>query len=235
MRPFPLMLFAAGFGNRMGVLTADRPKPLISVAGMPLIDHALTLATDANVNKIVVNLHYCGQQIVDHLQGRPIEFSWEKDTILETGGGLRAALPLLGGGPVLTLNSDAVWTNHSALAQLLGAWDGDKMDALVLLLPVEQAIGHAGTSDFLLTLDGKIARANGAQGLVYLGAQIIRTDLLTAIDAPVFSLNLIWDQMIDAGRAYGLIYRGGWCDVGSPSGIILAEALLATAPDTADV
>lgn len=219
------MLFAAGFGTRMGALTANRPKPLIPVAGKALIDHALMIATTAGISRIVVNLHYLGGQIAAHLQNRNVILSWEPGQILETGGGLKAALPLLGEGPVLTLNTDAVWTGKNPLAQLLAAWNPDKMDALLLLLPAEQALGHNGTGDFLLAPDGRITRANGASAPIYLGAQILKTQALSAISEPVFSLNRLWDAAISQNRAYGLIHQGGWCDVGRPDGIALAESL----------
>ena len=221
------MLFAAGFGTRMGALTAHVPKPLIAVGGKRLINHALALADAAKITDIVVNLHYLGKQIEDYLQDQRVRFSWERDIILETGGGLRAALPLLGDGPVITLNTDAVWTNPAALTQLMAGWEDSTMDALVLVLPAHLATGHNGNGDFVMAADGKISRANGAAGLVYLGAQILKTDRLADIATPVFSLNLIWDQMIADGRLYGLIYDGGWCDVGSPEGLAQAETLLA--------
>jgi MurNAc alpha-1-phosphate uridylyltransferase len=219
------MLFAAGFGTRMGALTAHRPKPLIEVAGKPLIDHALELADAAGVGKIVVNLHYLGEQIAEHLRGRDIALAWEREQILETGGGLKSALPLLGDGAVLTLNTDAVWSGENPLSQLLAAWDPDKMDALLLLLPAEKALGHSGTGDFLLANDGQISRALGKTGPIYLGAQILKTEALNAITEPVFSLNKLWDIAIANGRAYGLIHNGGWCDVGRPDGIALAEQM----------
>lgn len=219
------MLFAAGFGTRMGVLTANTPKPLIKVAGMPLIDHALTLADAAKVGKTVVNLHYLGDQIARHLQGRDIALSWEHTQILETGGGLKAALPLLRADTVFTLNTDAIWSGQNPLIELQAAWDPEKMDALLLLLPADKALGHSGKGDFLLAPDGRIIRAAGAAAPVYLGAQILKTQGLTAITEPVFSLNLLWDQAIAQGRAYGLIHQGGWCDVGRPEGIALAETL----------
>ena len=225
MRPLPLMLFAAGFGTRMGALTANRPKPLIEVAGKPLIDHALHLAETAGITKIVVNLHYLGGQIADHLKDRDILLSWERDLILETGGGLKAALPLLGDGPVLTLNTDAVWSGQNPLTQLLNAWDPAKMDALLLLLPAEAALGHSGNGDFRLDPNGRISRANGVSAPIYLGAQILKTQDLSAIAEPVFSLNRLWDIAIANNRAYGLIHQGGWCDVGRPEGIVLAESL----------
>lgn len=224
--PLPLMIFAAGFGTRMGALTAQRPKPLIEVAGMPLIDHALSLAETAGAGPVVVNAHYLADQIANHLSGRPVTLSFEPDRILETGGGLRKALPLLGQGPVMTLNSDAVWTGQNPLLQLVDHWDDARMDALLLLLPAQEASGHSGTGDFLIDAQGRLTRAKGEPGLVYLGAQILRTDRLRHVEQDVFSLNLIWDQMIAQGRAFGLIHQGGWCDVGRPEGITTAEALL---------
>lgn len=224
--PFPLMVFAAGFGTRMGALTAQRPKPLIPVAGLPLIDHALRLADQAGAGPVVVNTHYLADQIANHLSGRPVAISHEAEQILETGGGLRKALPLLGQGPVMTLNSDAVWTGQNPLRQLIAHWDDARMDALLLLLPAENALGHSGKGDFLIDAEGRLTRANGKPGLVYSGAQILRTDRLQSIDKEVFSLNVLWDQMIANGRAFGLVHQGGWCDVGRPEGIAEAEALL---------
>lgn len=219
------MLFAAGFGTRMGELTRQRPKPLIEVCGKPLIDHAVAIAQAAGVTQIVVNLHYLSDQIAAHLQGSGILLSWETEQILETGGGLRAALPLLGDGPVLTLNTDAVWSGQNPLLQLLTAWDPDQMDALLLLLPAEKALGHSGHGDFLLDPQGRISRANGLTAPVYLGAQILKTNGLSAISEPVFSLNRLWDIAISNNRAFGIIHQGGWCDVGRPEGITLAESL----------
>lgn len=219
------MLFAAGRGTRMGALTETRPKPLIEVAGRPLIDHALALADAAGARPIVVNLHYLSDQIARHLAARPIALSHEP-VLLETGGGLRQALPKLGAGPVMTLNADAVWTGANPLQQLASAWDGDRMDALLLLAPRAQTRGHSGRGDFLLDSEGRIRRAAGAEAPVYLGAQIIRTEGLAEIAEDVFSLNRLWDNLIARGRAFGLIHQGGWCDVGRPEGIGEAEALL---------
>lgn len=225
MRHFPVMLFAAGFGTRMGQLTRTRPKPLIEVAGKPLLDHALDLCRADIVSHRVVNSHYLGAQIAAHLTGREVVLSPE-DPILETGGGLRAALPHLGEGPVMTLNTDAVWTGANPLEELAAAWDDARMDALLLLLPAKDALGHSGAGDFLLDADMRLSRARGSPGTVYLGAQIIRTDRLAGIAEEAFSLNLLWDQMIAEGRAFGLIHRGGWCDVGQPASIELAEGML---------
>ena len=220
------MLFAAGFGTRMGSLTANRPKPLISVAGKPLIDHALQIADAVVPSKIVINLHYLGEQIERHLSGRDVVFSWERPKILDTGGGLKAALPLLGLGPVMLLNTDAVWTGENPLQQLLNAWDPDRMDALLLLLPPESATGHNGNGDFLLSPSGQIARANGARAPIYLGAQVLKPEAVLATTEPVFSLNRVWDSLIANGKAFGVIHNGGWCDVGHPKGVAMAEGLL---------
>ena len=226
--PPPLMLFAAGFGTRMGALTADRPKPMIPVAGVPLIDRALALCDAAGIARVVVNLHCRGDQLAAHLAGRDVALAWEREEILETGGGMRAALPLLGDGPVLALNPDAVWTGENPLTRRMAEWDGARMDCLVTLLPAAQALGHAGR-DFLLGADGRIARANGAVAYAYLGAQIVNPALLHEVPEKAFSLNRLWDMAIARGRAFGLVHRGGWCDVGTPEGITQAEALLAEA------
>ena len=236
MRQIPdaLMLFAAGFGTRMGDLTAARPKPLIPVAGVPLIDHALAIADAAGISRKVVNLHYLPEQLAAHLKPRQdVALSLEQGLILETGGGLRKALPFLGDGPVFTLNTDAVWTGKNPLGQLRAAWDAATMDALLLLLPVDAAQGHAGKADFDIDTAGRITRFSGTKGLgyVYLGAQILRPDGLAGIPEAAFSLNRLWDVMIAEGRAFGLMHQGGWCDVGSPAGITAAEALLQGAVD----
>ncbi len=225
MQPFPLMLFAAGFGTRMGALTRDRPKPLVPVAGRALLDYALDIAATPCVSRRVLNLHYRGDQIAQHLQGQDIALSWE-DPILDTGGGLRAALPVLGSGPVMLLNTDAVWTGANPLDQLAAAWDSTRMDGLLLLSAPDQALGHKGAGDFLVDGQGRLSRAKGSTAPIYLGAQILQTRGLAAINQQAFSLNLLWDQMIAQGRLYGTFHQGGWCDVGHPEAIPLAESLL---------
>lgn len=223
----PLMILAAGFGTRMGALTADRPKPLVQVAGRPLIDHALEVAAGAGAAPVVVNLHYKAEMLAAHLQGRDVRLSWERERILDTGGGMKAALPLLGEGPVFALNADVVWTGQNPLQQLEAAWDPARMDALLLVLPAAQATGFGGSGDFVMNAGGRLARAKGQQGVAYLTAQILDPAILAEIPEEVFSFNRAWDLLIARGRAYGLIHKGGWCDVGNPAGIALAEALLA--------
>lgn len=224
--PFPLMIFAAGFGTRMRHLTADRPKPLVPVAGRALIDHALDLARAAGVQKIVVNTHYRADQMAAHLDGSGVLISHEPGPILETGGGLKAALPLLGPGPIAVLNSDAIWTGGNPLQELAKAWDTARMEALLLLLSAEQAKGPGTKGDFSLDEQGRISRGLGGEDQVYLGASIIDPARLAGIPDRVFSLNRPWNDMIAAGSAYGSLHRGRWCDVGHPEGIAEAEAML---------
>jgi MurNAc alpha-1-phosphate uridylyltransferase len=221
------MIFAAGFGTRMGALTADRPKPLVEVAGRPLIDHALALGAGAGVGRVVVNLHYRGEMLAEHLAGRPgVALSWERARILDTGGGLVAARPLLGEGAVWTLNSDAVWTGSNPLAILGRDWDARHMGALLMLVAADAARGRGqgAPGDFALAPDGRLVRGGP---FVYTGAQVIATGALDGFADPVFSLNRVWDRLIAEGRAYGVVHDGGWCDVGHPGGIAEAEAMIA--------
>ena len=220
------MLFAAGLGTRMGALTAERPKPMIEVAGLPLIDHALALVEPLGLARKVANLHWKPAPLEAHLEGRGIAFSREEPDILETGGGLRHALPLLGPGPVFTMNTDAVWRGPNPLEMLRAAWDPARMDALLICIPRAQAVGHAGKGDFLLAPDGRLSRGPGQ---IYGGVQIVKTDGLAHFAEPAFSLNLLWNRMGEAGRLHGLEYPGLWCDVGRPEGIALAENMLAGA------
>lgn len=221
-----LMIFAAGFGTRMGALTADRPKPLIPVGGRTLLDHALALAEGAGIARPVVNLHYRGEMIRDHLAGRDVAFSDETAEILDTGGGLRAALPLLAPGPVLALNSDAVWTGPNPLPALAAAFDAARMDALLMLVPRGRATGHTGAGDFAMDSAGRLSRGCDH---VYTGAQVLDPAGLADIPDRVFSLNRLWDRAAARGRLYGLVHPGGWADVGHPDGIAAAEAMLAGA------
>ncbi len=227
-RPTSLMLFAAGLGTRMGTLTANRPKPLIPVAGKALIDHALGWVDGAGVESVVVNLHYKSGMLRTHLANRNLTFSDETGMILNTGGGLRQALPLLGRGPVFTFNPDAIWAGPNPLRLLAAAWRPEDMDALLLLIPPIRARGHRGVGDFVPDKAGRITRG---PGLIYSGAQIICTERLSEIREKAFSLNLLWDRLVASGRACGLTYRGRWCDVGRPEGIGLAEAMLNGARD----
>ena len=219
-RPGALMLFAAGFGTRMGALTRDRPKPLVQVAGRPLIDYALDLGREAGIGRIVANAHYHAEQVVAHLAPLGVPVSREASQILDTGGGLRRALPLLGPGPVYTLNPDAIWTGQNPLDELAGAWDPGCMDALLLLGEMPDR------GDFALGADARLTRGGS---LTYLGAQIIDPAILDDFPEEVFSLNRAWDLLAARGRLFGALHRGGWCDVGTPEGVGEAERMLARA------
>lgn len=220
---FPVMLFAAGFGTRMKDLTKDRPKPLIQVAGRPLIDYALALAEAVNPPKLVANLHYKPEMLNNYLSPRGVLVSNEQPDILETGGGLRKALPLLGGHTVFTMNTDVIWNGPNPLGLLLDAWDPDLMDALLMCVPVANATGYQGDGDFTADTDGRIQRG---PGLIYGGVQIIKTSGLDEIEDRSFSLNLLWNRMQADHRLFAVSYPGRWCDVGHPAGISLAEEVL---------
>lgn len=223
--PQAVMLFAAGFGTRMGHLTAHQPKPLIPVAGRALIDHALDLVQDAGVPRKVVNLHYKAEMLSSHLAHTDAVLSVELPDILETGGGLRQALPLLGTGPVFTMNTDAIWKGPNPLVLAQNTWDPDKMDALLVCVRLANAVGHTGQGDFVIENHGQLRRGSD---FVYGGVQIIKTTGLADITESAFSLNLLWDRMLQDGRIFGLPYPGLWCDVGHPEGITLAERMIGT-------
>ncbi len=220
---FAVMLFAAGFGTRMKHLTADRPKPMVQVAGRPLIDHSLALAQAVAPPVIVANLHYKPDMLRDHLAPCGVQTVLEAPDILDTGGGLRNALPLLGAGPVITMNTDAVWHGPNPLDLLIKAWDPARMDALLMAVDPARAQEHAGAGDFEMEEGGRLSR--GA-GFIYGGVQILKTDLLAEVAEEAFSLNVIWNMMLARGRLHGLSYPGHWCDVGHPGGIAAAERLM---------
>ncbi len=218
-----VMIFAAGFGTRMGDLTSTTPKPLLNVSGRPLIDHALDYVDEAGIPKVVVNTHYLAEQLHQHLQSKNVLISHEETKILDTGGGLREALPLLGTDIVFTLNPDVLWLGPNPLTFLKHAWNPQTMDALLLCTPLPRTFGRTGSGDFRTTPDGHIERGGD---LVYGGAQIIKTDGLHDIAQDTFSLNVLWDRLNDAGRLHLVEYPGRWCDVGTPEGIALAESLM---------
>lgn len=218
----PLLIFAAGFGTRMGALTADRPKPMVEVAGRPLVDHAIDIGRAAGADPIVANTHYLRTRIEPHLARRGVVASPEPGRILDTGGGLRHALPRLGVGPVFTLNSDAVWTGPNPLATLDAAWDGGA--ALLLCVPADRATGREGPGDFAMDDRGCLTRGGD---LVYTGAQILDPAVLAQETGEVFSLSRVWSRLAVEGRLRGVVHPGGWADVGHPQGITAAEAMLA--------
>lgn len=230
MTPNAAMIFAAGLGARMGALTRDRPKPLIEVADRPLIDHALALTRAAGVARVVVNTHAHAGLLRAHLaRTAPDVLISHEETRLETGGGLSRALPLLGPGPVFTLNPDVVWRGANPLVTLAQAWDPARMGGLLCLVPRAAALGHDGPGDFDLGADRRPARRGAAAtaAFVYGGAQILDPAALADFTQDAFSLNPVWDLLIGAGRLAGVVHAGTWVDVGRPEGIALAGAELA--------
>lgn len=226
MQPEAGMVFAAGFGTRMGALTRTTPKPLLEVAGRPLLDHALAHLARGGIRRVVVNAHYLAEQIIAHLAGRAgVTVVHETPEILETGGGLRNALRLLGPGPVVTLNPDGWFRTPDPLRALLSGWDGSA-EALLLLVPKARALAHSGPGDFDLDADGRLVRRKGEEApFVYTGLQVIRPDGLHQVQEKAFSLNVLWDDMIARGTAGGVVLDADWVDVGTPQGLALAREL----------
>ena len=216
------LIFGAGFGTRMGEITKTIPKPMVTILNKPLIDYAIDITLDASIQNIIVNLHYLPEQIENHLSKfENIKTIHEYPRILETGGGLKNALPILGSSPVITLNSDIIWIGYNPIKSLLKSWNPKKMDALLMLIPIKRAKGYKGLGDFYLDRDKQLIRRDNKSNApyVYTGVQIIKTELLSAINKESFSINVLWNKIINQRNAYGIIYNGSWIDVGHPEGI----------------
>ena len=227
------MVLAAGFGQRMRPLTLTRPKPLVEVAGRALIDYGFDRLRAAAVEEAVVNVHYLPDQIEDWAkrQAAPrIVISDERAEILDTGGGVARALPLLGDEPFFVINSDSFWVDDGApaLDRLRAAWDDRIMDCLLLLAPLERTVGYDGKGDFVRAADGRLARRAAAPGtpLAYIGGYLVAPRLFQGAPEGSFSMNLLWDRAIAAGRLFGVEHAGRWLHVGTPEAIGLAEAAL---------
>ena len=237
LAPATAMIMAAGLGTRMRPLTDNRPKPLVEVAGITLLDHVLDHLRCAGVGRIVVNVHYLPEQIEAHLARHAGDFavtiSDERALLRDTGGGLVQALPLIAGDPFLCLNADNWWTDagEPALTRLARAWDADRMDALLLMVPLARAGNSQGQGDFDLDGAGRLSRAGPARprSHVWTGIQLLARSLVADPPSAVFSTNVLWDRAIAAGRCFGLEHQGAWFDVGYPAAIGLTEAALADA------
>lgn len=227
------MVLAAGLGQRMRPLTLTRPKPLVEVAGRALIEHGFDRLRAASVERAVVNVHYLPDQIEAwaRRQATPeIVISDERSQLLDTGGGIAKALPLLGKAPFFVINSDSFWVDEGepALDRLRAAWNADVMDCLLLLSPLHRTVGYDGAGDFLRGEDGRLLRRAAGQGepLAYSGAYLVSPSLFGAAPAGSFSMNLLWDRAIASGRLFGIVHHGRWLHVGTPGAIGLAEAAL---------
>jgi MurNAc alpha-1-phosphate uridylyltransferase len=227
------MVLAAGYGQRMRPLTLTRPKPLVEVAGKSLIDYGFDRLRAAGVAKAVVNVHYLPEQIeawAAKQSSPPVTISDERGVILDTGGGVARALPLLGADPFFVINSDSFWVDEGtpALDRLRAAWDDRVMDCLLLLSPLERTVGYDGAGDFVRGGDGRLARRKASAGepLAYIGGYLVAPRLFAGAPEGAFSMNLLWDRAIAEGRLFGVVHGGRWLHVGTPEAIGLAEAAL---------
>ncbi len=225
------MVLAAGLGTRMRPLTDRIPKPLVPVYGRPLLDHVLDALAAAGIAEAVVNVHYLADLIEEHLAARKgppaITISDERGVLLETGGGVRKALPLLAPGPFLSINSDTIWIEGTRpnLVRLMEGFDAERMDALLLLAPSATSIGYEGVGDFVMDANGRLARRSErlVAPFVFAGAAILAPDLFEATPDGPFSLNLVFDRAAERERLFGLRLDGVWMHVGTPEAIALAE------------
>jgi len=227
------MVLAAGLGTRMRPLTDTRPKPLVAVGGKVLIDHVLDRLAAAGVEAAVVNVHHFPDQVERHLaqrQAPKIRISDERGTLLDTGGGVVKALALLGQEPFFLLNADTIWLDgvKPNLVRLGEGFDAARMDALLLLAATSSSVAYAGRGDFAMAPDGRLARRGEREvaPFVYAGVAIFAPALFAGAPPGAFSLNLLFDRAIEAGRLFGLRLDGVWMHVGTPEAIAAAEAAI---------
>lgn len=232
-RPTTAFVLAAGLGTRMRPLTDTLPKPLVRLGGRPLIDHVLDRLAAAGVTRAVVNAHYRADQLIEHLESRTapeIVVSDERDALLDTGGGVVRALPLLGNAPFLIHNSDSVWIEGVGcnLKRLLDAWNAETMDSLMLLGTEPMSLGYDGDGDFLMDANGRITRRQPGRiaPFVFTGVSIAHPRMFAGEAQGRFSLNRVWDKAIASGRLYGIRLEGLWMHVGTPEALAEAEARL---------
>ncbi|RWN97905.1 MAG: nucleotidyltransferase family protein [Mesorhizobium sp.] len=232
--PTTAMVLAAGLGKRMRPITDTIPKPLVKIAGKTLLDRGLDSLAEAGVKRAVVNVHHLSQQIVAHVAERNtprIVISDEGSGLLDSAGGIVKALPNLG-VRFYVLNADTFWIESgvSNLLRLAHAWNGAKMDILLMLANLHQATGHCGSTDFLMAPGGGLRRSKGdPAGLIYAGAAIVHRRLFKGAPAGPHSLNAYFDSAIAAGRLFGMPMHGHWITVGTPDAVPLAEAAVAGA------
>ena len=224
------MVLAAGLGRRLRPLTDTTPKPLITVAGKALIDYSFDLLRGAGIKRAVVNCHYLADQIEAHvadISDLEITLSDERGALLETGGGVQKALPLLGGGAFAVLNSDVILRDgtNTSLKAAMEYWDPQKMDALLLMQPKETAVGYEGVGDYQLSRSGALSRREAGQAapFIFSGIQIINPDLFEGVAPGKFSMNVIFDKAEDRGRLFGLRHNGQWLHAGTEAALQIIE------------
>ncbi|WP_422005725.1 nucleotidyltransferase family protein [Pyruvatibacter mobilis] len=227
------MIMAAGQGTRMRPLTNDIPKALVKVNGKAMVDHAIDRVKDAGISRIVFNIHAHADKMRAHLEARnddSIIISDETDALLETGGGIKKALPLLGDKPILTHNCDSIWVEGmgATLPRLIDAFDPAEMDAMLVLAVTASIVGDVGRGDFTMEADGRIEwrEPRSVAPFMYTGVQIIKPQLFADIDEQAFSTTKVWRTLTEQGRAYGLRHDGIWMHVGTPQALDDTEAFL---------
>ena len=231
-QPTRAMVLAAGLGTRLRPVTDKLPKALVAVDRRPLVDHALDRLEAAGLTDVVVNTHYLAAQVAAHLAGRssPTLHLSHEEEILETGGGVAKALPHLGDGPFFVVNVDALWLNGplDTLGRLAGTWNDNEMDGLLMLHSTVDAYGYHGVGDFCAEGDGRLTRRPEGEVSPWLftGIQILHPRLFKDAPGGAFSLNVLYDRAIEAGRLYGMIHDGEWFHVGTPDGLEEAESFM---------
>lgn len=230
------VVLAAGLGTRLRPVTNTMPKPLVPIAGKPMIDYGLDALEAAGVARAVVNVHHFAGQMIDHLSHRTrpeILISDETDALMNSGGGLAKGLRLLGPEPVFVLNADLFWVGERAgektnLRRLASFFDPERMDMAMLCVRLEDTTGHNGRNDFSMDTEGRLTRFRDGDGepVVYAGAIAMMPALLDDAPDEAFNLNIYFDRAIAGGRLYGLILEGHWITVGTPEAIAEAEAVV---------
>jgi len=221
------MVMAAGLGTRMRPLTDNCPKPLVEVAGKPLIGYSLDKLREAGAHNLCVNVHYFPDMMRKYLKDEASDFnlhiSDETQQLMETGGGLVQALPHITADPFFCINSDNIWTDDegSSLSRMAEIWDDGAMDALLLLVPRSRAFNHKGAGDFSLDEAGRLLRRGGDETApyVYSGIQLLSHRLLRDPPDGPFSTNILWNRALDEGRLFGTVHNGDWFDIGHPGAI----------------
>lgn len=227
------MVLCAGLGQRMRPLTATTPKPLLTVGGRCLIDHILDRLVEAGIGEVVVNTHYLAERLHTHLalwQVPRVVISHEP-ALLETGGGVKQALPMLGDRPFFLINGDSFWLNgpRPALANLAAAWEPERMDGLMLLQATARALGYDGRGDVELDQDGLVHwRGEGrSSAFVFAGVMILKPQALAGMPDGPFSMRLVYERLIEAGRLCGVNHDGEWFHIGTPDALAAAEEFMA--------
>lgn len=229
------VVLAAGLGTRLKPITDTMPKPLVPVAGKPMIDYGLDALAEAGVTRAVVNVHHFADRMEAHLAAYPrldITISDERAGLMNSGGGLKKGLALLDPGIVYVMNADLFWIGEKSgsltnLQRLAGYFDPEMMDMALLCVPLDHTTGHNGKKDFQLDADGRLARyVDGERPLVYAGAIVLHSALLDDAPDDAFNLNIYFDKAIEKGRLFGVVMDGEWITVGTPEALPLAEAVI---------